>query len=76
MDGTYQRNFEDGFVIVNPTDHQSMPVTISLDLSRMVPSGGGNVDDTGNPIGSLNWEQVGKSYVVPAHSAAILRYND
>jgi hypothetical protein len=69
-DGVYRRDFAKGSVLVNPT---SSPVTVTLAsaLNLVTPSGGGAVDTTGTPTGSVTTQSV-TEVTVAATTAAIL----
>ena len=68
--GVYRRDFAKGSVLVNPT---SSPVNVSLGgtYNLVVPNGGGAVDTTGNPPGSITTQSV-TSVNVGATTAAII----
>jgi hypothetical protein len=68
--GVYRRDFANGSVLVNPS---AAPVTVALGgtYQRVVPTGGGVVDASGMPSGSLT-QQATSSVMVAATSAEIL----
>jgi hypothetical protein len=68
--GVYRRDFAKGSVLVNPT---SSPVNVSLGgtFNLVVPSGGGAVDTSGTPPGSITTQSV-TSVNVGATTAAII----
>ncbi len=66
--GVYRRDFTKGSVLVNPT---SSPVTVSIAGNQVVPMGGGAVDSTGAPPGSLAMNAV-TSVTVGATTAEIV----
>jgi hypothetical protein len=68
--GVYRRDFAKGIVLVNPS---AAPVTVSLSKSYelVTPTGGGAVDASGNPTGSVSTSSV-TSVTVGATTAAIL----
>jgi len=68
--GVYRRDFANGSVLVNPS---SAPVTVDLGgtFQRLVPSGGGAVDASGNAPGSTTQQAV-NSLSVAATSAEII----
>ncbi len=68
--GVYRRDFAHGSVLVNPS---STPATVELGgtYQRLVPSGGGAVDDSGNASGSMSMQAV-TSLTLAATSAEII----
>ncbi len=66
--GVYRRDFTKGSVLVNPT---ASPVTVSIAGNQVVPMGGGAVDSTGAPPGSLAMNAV-TSVTVGATTAEIV----
>ena len=75
--GVYRRDFQNGFVLVNPTDTQRQ-LALGGTYERLVPSGGGQMSDgdigaDGSYLGgTLAWQAV-STLTLPAGSAAILR---
>ena len=70
------RAFENGLVAVNA----SSSVTRTLDLGgqtwfKVVPTGGGFVDASGDWDGSLSYEEVSGNVAIPPVSALILRHD-
>lgn len=68
--GVYRRDFANGSVLVNPSA-AVVTVPLGATFQQVVPSGGGPVDTTGNPGGSLTMQAV-TSVDVPATGAVIL----
>ena len=70
--GIYQRAFEKGLVLVNPTK-QPIKVQLQRTMHNAIPQGGGKVgaDGSVSPAGSLAFDAV-EEVVVAASSAAIL----
>ena len=66
--GVYRRDFEKGSVLVNPS---ASPVTVTITGNLVVPSGGGAVDSSGDPSGTLGMMPV-TSVTLPATSAEIV----
>ncbi len=68
--GVYRRDFANGSVLVNPS---SAPVTVALGgtFQHLVPSGGGAVDTSGAPSGTLSMPAV-TSLDIAATSAEII----
>jgi hypothetical protein len=68
--GVYRRDFAKGTVLVNPTD---APVRVNFvsAMQRVVPVGGGTVDDTATEPGSLTKTSV-TSLQVAARGAEVL----
>lgn len=71
--GVYERSYEKGTVLVNPS---SMQVAVSLDRAYLFvrAEGGGPVPPNGNPIGKLTTERV-QQVVVPPHGACVLLFS-
>lgn len=72
----YRRNFDNGFVLVNPTspwDGSEQTITINLDGTYYLAQtiGGGNISEEGVPSGQLSYQAV-DSVTLPSYSAAIL----
>lgn len=76
-DNIYRRSFDNGFVLVNPTNPWDDPPGVSKTISLgrtyylAVASGGGEVPATGIPTGSLTYRAV-TSVTLPPYSAAVL----
>ena len=68
--GVYRRDFAKGLVLVNPTG-SSVNVSLGGTFQRVVPSGGGAVDASGTPPGSVTTAAV-TQVTVGATSAEIL----
>lgn len=75
--GVYRRDFENGFVLVNPTDAER-EIALGGLYQQLVPSGGGEMTDGDIAAdgryqgGTLIWTAA-STLVMPAGSAAILR---
>ena len=74
--GLYRRDFDDGFVLVNPTnpwDGSGVTHTVSLGITYYLaePHGGGAVPQSGTPTGSLTYRPV-TSITLGPYSAAVL----
>ena len=71
--GVYRRDFEHGFVLVNP---DAAPKTITFDRAYSLASfaRGGNVEKDAAPPGSVNYGSV-SSVIIPAQSAVFLLDN-
>jgi hypothetical protein len=67
--GVYRRRFDEGFVLVNPSD-DAVGVTLEAPAWRVIPSGGGPVNRAGTTDGSLSYEQV-DSLEMASWSAAV-----
>ena len=72
----YRRDFENGFVLVNPTNPwDGSGTTITIDLGgtfyRALTQGGGIVPDNGVPTGTINYTTV-TSITLPPFTAAVL----
>jgi hypothetical protein len=69
--GVYRRDFANGSVLVNPS---SAPVTVALGgtFQHLVASGGGAVDASGNPSGSLSMPAVTSLDIAPTSAEIIL----
>jgi hypothetical protein len=71
-DGIYRRDYQRGFVLVNPT---GSTVTLSLGATyrRAVPSGGGYVPTNGAKPGSLSYQSVTSVTLAPGEAAILLQ---
>ncbi len=74
--GVYQRPFDNGLVLVNPTnpwDGSGATVSVALGDTyyRAQPTGGGRVPPDGIPTGSLDYTPC-TSVTLPPYSAAVL----
>lgn len=74
--GLYRRNFNNGFVLVNPTNPwdgtgQTIPITLGGTYYLAQTSGGGEVPVNGIPTGSITYQAV-TSLNLPPYSAAVL----
>lgn len=69
--GVYRRDFQRGSVFVNPS---SSPVTVALGAMRqqVVPSGGGPVDASGTPPGTLTMQAVTSVTVGPTTAVVVM----
>jgi Hypothetical glycosyl hydrolase family 15 len=70
--GVYQRNFENGIVLVNPGT-TAVKVRLGGTYNLVASSGGGPVPSSGSQPGSLSTSAV-TSVKIPAHSARVLLY--
>lgn len=75
-DAIYRRNFDNGFVLVNPTnpwDGSGVTRTVALGGTyyRAETTGGGIVPSSGIPTGSVSYRAV-TSVTLPPYSAAVL----
>jgi hypothetical protein len=70
--GVYRRDFVKGSVLVNPT---SAAVVVSLGgtFQRVVPTGGGAVDASGNAPGSVSTASVTSVTVAPTSAEIVLK---
>jgi hypothetical protein len=70
--GIYQRAYEHGLVLVNPTK-AAITVTLNNTMHKVTPKGGGAIQQDGSvtPAGELSYNKV-STVVVAADSAAIL----
>jgi hypothetical protein len=71
--GAYQRDFAKGTVVVNPSLTNPVTVSLGATMKQVVPSGGGPIDATGNPmpLGALMMMPV-TSVMLPPKTAAVL----
>ena len=69
--GIYQRRFEKGLVLVNPTQ-AALNVTLEKAMDRVRPKGGGAVKTDGTLLGSLSYDHDVTTVVIRPSSAAIL----
>jgi hypothetical protein len=77
-DQVYRRDFDNGFVLVNPTnpwDGSGITVTVSLGdtFFQTITTGGGIVPDNGIPTGTISYKPV-DNVSLPPFSAAVLFY--
>ncbi|BDY13245.1 putative glycoside hydrolase [Hydrogenimonas cancrithermarum] len=70
--GLYLRSFEKGLVIVNPSETKTLSMMLSSSFMRVVPAGGGEVDEVGGWDGSLSYEPVSGEVSLPPVSALLL----
>ena len=68
--GCYRRDFQNGIVIVNPTQ-AAINVNLGGTFKQVQPSGGGAVDSSGNVTGTIATTAV-TTVSVPATGAVIL----
>ncbi|MDP3980306.1 MAG: DUF6067 family protein, partial [Chlamydiota bacterium] len=73
--GLYRRNFEKGFVLVNPFNS---PIQADLDgnYQLITPAGGGFVNEAGSHGGVLNTSTVSSIIVAPRSAQILLNIND
>lgn len=77
-DQVYWRDFDNGFVLVNPTnpwDGSGITVTVSLGdtFFQAITTGGGIVPDNGVPTGTISYKPV-DNVSLPPFSATVLFY--
>ncbi len=70
--GLYTRAFEKGLVVVNPSSKQAIPYTVEGNYLKVVPVGGGEIDEAGHWEGSLTYEPVSGEITLPPVSALLL----
>jgi hypothetical protein len=68
--GVYQRDFQKGTVLVNPSG-AAVNVTLGAAMNRVLPQGGGGVDAAGDLPGTTTTASV-TTIAVAAHAAEIL----
>ncbi len=71
-EGLFSRAFENGLVLVNPSERQTVTAVLDGSYQRVVPIGGGAVAEDGRWSGSLNYEPISGSIELPPVSALIL----
>jgi putative glycosyl hydrolase-like family 15 (GHL15) protein len=69
--GVYQRAFANGLVLVNPSS-SAVTVTLAKTYQLVTPTGGGTVDASGTPSGSLSMSPVTSATVGPTTAAILL----
>jgi hypothetical protein len=67
----YRRDFEHGFVLVNPTDTVAVAV-LDGTYSQVVPSGDGSIDESGAPDGELGFTDTSTVTLQPWNAAVLL----
>lgn len=78
ISGTYRREFDNGFIFVNPTNAwDGSGETLTIDLGAEYPlaitHGGGEIAEDGSASGTLEYRQV-RTITLPPFSAAVLLY--
>ncbi|HEY1957270.1 MAG TPA: putative glycoside hydrolase [Polyangiaceae bacterium] len=68
----YRRDFAKGSVLVNPTA-SSVTVALGGTYQEVTPSGGGAVDASGNPPGTLTMTAVTQVTLAPTTAAIVLK---
>ncbi len=71
-EGIYLRQFENGLVLVNPSEDHSLSYILDGAYQRIIPVGGGVVAEDGSWDGSLTYEPVSGEIEIPSLGAEIL----
>ena len=69
--GVYRRDYDDGFVLVNPTETARQIADLGGSFGLVSASGGGAVPENGLPAGNLSVSPV-TALTLSAHAAAVL----
>jgi hypothetical protein len=69
--GVYERDFQKGSVLVNPSGAAVM-VTLSAPMKEVVATGGGAIDSAGKTTGSITMNPASTTVTVPATGAMIV----
>jgi len=73
-DGVFERRFEKGRVVVNPSADESKAYFLYTPCEKVVPVGGGVVRSDGSWHGGLNYQPVSGKIVLPPVSGMVLLY--
>jgi len=68
----YERKFEKGIVLVNPSSIESYTYSLDKEYNKVVPEGGGVLQEDGTCKGSLTYEAVNNEIVLPPISGVVL----
>ncbi len=70
--GAYEREFANGWAVVNPTA-SAATLTFPASARLVMPQGGGAVDATGAEPGSLSYGSASSVTLQPATAAIVLK---
>ena len=69
----YQREFEEGLVLVNPSENQSYSYNLDQEYNKVVPRGGGQVPEDGQWKGQLDYQATsGNINLLPASGIVLI----
>lgn len=71
-DGIYERKFEKGIVLVNPSAIKSHTLSLDKEYNKIVPVGGGLVQKDGSCEGSITYQTVNNEITLPPISGVVL----
>jgi polyhydroxybutyrate depolymerase len=71
-EGIYERKFEKGMVLVNPSDTESYTYSLDKGYNIVIPVGGGVLPENGVPDGYLTYESVNDLLILPPVSGVVL----
>lgn len=71
-DGVYFREFEDGIVIVNPSEDETLTFLLNSSYEKIIPFGGGLIRMDGRWEGSLSYEDISGSIELAPTTGLIL----
>jgi hypothetical protein len=74
--GVYRRDFEKGIALVNPSDTESLSYTLDKKYHKVIPVGGGVLQDDGTCNGFLNYEFVEDEIILSPISGVVLLNED
>lgn len=72
--GVYERRFEKGRVLVNPSADTARTASLGIPCEKVVPVGGGIVPPDGSWQGSLTTQPVSGTITLPPISGVVLKY--
>ncbi|MHA1652013.1 MAG: putative glycoside hydrolase [Candidatus Helarchaeota archaeon] len=70
--GVYERKFERGIVLVNPSDTKSCTYYLGRKYNEVIPIGGGVLREDGICNGSLSYESVNNEIILSPMSGVVL----
>ncbi len=71
-EGIYERKFEKGMVLVNPSDTESYTYSLDKGYNNVIPVGGGVLPKHGVPDGYLTYESMNDVLILPPVSGVVL----
>ncbi len=71
-EGIYERKFEKGMVLVNPSDTESYTYSLDRKYNKLIPVGGGVLQEDGTCDGYLTYEPVNDVLILPPVSGVVL----
>jgi len=71
--GIYERKFEKGKVLVNPSASETRTYLLDIPCNKVIPVGGGVVREDGEGRGTLTYQPVSGKITLPPVSGVVLR---